>query len=188
MIETLGGTFLASTLLFSTPQTQLPHWSITTKANDHIFNCTKQSLVCVFQHQSLTNSLLYEPATEVESDARGKLLERLASWKTLPAGWDGEHSEAPNHDALSLTAKFINLLPSDILLPKPMLSSSGEVGLYWDIPTTYIDLEFASGTNFSAYFRDRLTDKERFIENLSMSMHDLNLLFLDLGSSYQLSA
>jgi hypothetical protein len=156
--------------------------------NEDIRRHTKQTFVADLNHESSTSSVLYEPATRVESDARGKLLERLGRWKTLPDGWDGELSEAPIHGALNLAAMFIDTLPRDVSLPKAMLSSSGEIGLYWDTTEIYIDLEFGSDTHFSAYFRDRLTGKERFVENLSMRSDDLDQFYKDIGSSYPIAA
>jgi|688.fasta_scaffold72586_3 hypothetical protein len=188
MIETLSGTFLVTTLLFTSPQTQSPRWIIMPSINEDIRRHTKQTFVADLNHESSTSSVLYEPATRVESDARGKLLERLGRWKTLPDGWDGELSEAPIHGALNLAAMFIDTLPRDVSLPKAMLSSSGEIGLYWDTTEIYIDLEFGSDTHFSAYFRDRLTGKERFVENLSMRSDDLDQFYKDIGSSYPIAA
>lgn len=188
MIETLSGTFLVSTLLFTSPQTQSPRWIIMPSISEDFRRHTKQMFVSDLNHESSTSSVLYEPATRVESDARGKLLERLGSWKSLPDGWDGELSIAPINGALNLAALFIDALPRDVSLPKAMLSSSGEIGLYWDTTETYIDLEFGSDTHFSAYFRDRVTGKERFVENLSMRSDDLEQFYKDIGSSYPIAA
>jgi hypothetical protein len=183
MVETLSGTFLVTSLLFTSPQTDSPRWIIMPSVNADIRHHTKQSLFTDLHHESLTSSVLYEPATRVESDARGKLLERIVRWKTLQPGWDGEQSEAPIHGAINLAALFIDALPRDVSLPKAMLSSSGEIGLYWDTLDHYIDLEFSSDTTFSAYFRDRHTGKERFVDNLSMSARDFDLIFTDFVSS-----
>jgi hypothetical protein len=188
MVETLSGTFLATTLLFASPQTEHPRWIVIPSINEDIQGHTKQALFSNFCHESSTSSVLYEPATRVEFDARGKLLDRIAKWKTLQAGWDDEQSEAPTHGAINLATLFINALPRDVSLPKAMLSSSGEIGLYWDTSDIYIDLEFSSDTTFSAYFRDRHTGVERFVDNLSMSDSDLDLIFAAFASSQPITA
>jgi len=182
MVKTLSGTFLVTTLLFTSPQTEAPRWIIMPSVNEDIRRHTKQTFFSGFHYDSLTTSVLYEPATRVEPDARGKLLERIASWKTLQAGWDGEQSEAPINSAINLASLFIDTLPRDVSLPKAMLSSSGEIGLYWDTSDIYIDLEFDSDTTFSAYVRNRHTGYESFVDNLSLSSSDLDLIFKEFAS------
>lgn len=188
MIDPISGTFLATTLLFSTPQTRIPRWLIEPSIAEAVLRDTEQTMFLDNYFEVMRPDVIYRPVTQVESDYRGKLLERLLGWRDLQEGWDGEQSEAPSHAAIDLAAELINALPQDVSLPKPMLSSSGEVGLYWDMSEKYVDVEFGADSHFSAYFRNKNTGEEQLVENLSLNEAGLNSFFAAIGSSYRMAA
>ena len=88
----------------------------------------------------------------------------LKDYGLLSDGWDGIGSKAPLAEAVATAVGFVERLPSGTPLPKPMLSPSGEVGLYWDIGAIYADVTFAGGGAFSLFSRNRQADVETFIE------------------------
>lgn len=88
----------------------------------------------------------------------------LNAYLELADDWDGPGSKAPSAEPIATAIGFMDRLPSGIPLPKPMLSSSGEVGLYWDVDAIYADVAFEGGDAFSLFIRNRQTDVEIFVE------------------------
>lgn len=60
----------------------------------------------------------------------------------LKPGWDGMHSKGPRKEMVKLVCEFLNIIPKDLPVPVPMCSINGVIGLYWDRPVSYIDIEF----------------------------------------------
>ena len=76
---------------------------------------------------------------------------KITSYLLLKADWDGYGGRAPSNQAIVDGLKWLNLLPTDCALPKPMLSGAGEVGLYWDADGFYCDIGFFGDGTFSYY-------------------------------------
>ncbi len=188
MIDPISGTALVTALLCSAPQTRTPRWTIQPDVYEEVIRETEHTMFIGSYSEVSKHALIYQPATKIEQDYRAKLLSKLHAWKQLPDGWDGEQSLSPEITQIDLAATLINLLPADVLLPKPMLSSSGEVGLYWDTHEKYVDLEFNSNHVLSAYLRDKQSGRETFVDNLSLNDADLDSIFAMLGSTYRNAA
>ena len=89
----------------------------------------------------------------------------LKDYSLLDDGWDGPESKAASVQAIGMALQFVDKLPSGIPLPKPMLSSDGEVGLYWDVEAIYADVGFEEDDRLSIFVRDRRDeDRETFVE------------------------
>lgn len=94
--------------------------------------------------------------------------EEIKHYSTFQDGWDEPGSKAPSSIAISRISKVLLHLPSGILHTKTMLSSNGNVGLYWHQPNIHADLEFEidgsasffSRKNSDEFFKDELTDTE----------------------------
>lgn len=67
----------------------------------------------------------------------------------LKPGWDGMHSVGPRKEMVKLVCEFLNTIPKDLPIPTPMISGSGVIGLYWDRPVSYIDIEFMDEEDIS---------------------------------------
>lgn len=97
------------------------------------------------------------------------LRSELLTYKSLQAGWDGEDS-APAHLAhIDAAAAILDWLPAGIPLPKPMLSSDGEVGLYWRNSNFLADAVIEDDAHFSLFIRS-LGDgnREVFISSIAI--------------------
>ena len=89
----------------------------------------------------------------------------LKGYSLLDDGWDGPESKAASAQAIGMALQFVDKLPSGIPLPKPMLSSNGKVGLYWDVEAIYADVGFEEDDRLSIFVRDRRDeDRETFVE------------------------
>lgn len=102
----------------------------------------------------------------VESVSSGyeELKMELKSYLELSHGWDGPESKAPSEEVIATALLFVDGLPSGIPLPKPMLSASGETGLYWDVGNIYADVSFEGEGMLSIFVRDRIEERETFDE------------------------
>lgn len=104
--------------------------------------------------------------TQPSSTLGAKLIAELWRYAELPNGWDGEGSMRADPISVGNAKNIIGQMP-DSLKPSPMLSRMGVVGLYWDLPFVYAELEFEGDGYASLYLRHR-SDKalDYFEENL----------------------
>lgn len=89
-----------------------------------------------------TPALASDPAYKASYD-------ELVQYLTLEADWDGYGGAVPDHTAIHhamtlLSAAWDRKLPT----PRTMISSSGEVGLYWRLPDAYAELGMAGDGTF----------------------------------------
>lgn len=76
----------------------------------------------------------------------------LTSFSDLSDDWDGYGGRAPVDQAISDAISFVTSLAANhIVLPRPMLSGKGIVGLYWDRGEVYVDIEFEGDKKYSYY-------------------------------------
>lgn len=70
-------------------------------------------------------------------------------------GWDGPGTYGPTHEAVKAIFLALDSIPSGIVLPKAMLSPSGDIGLYWDFANNgYADLSADTYGRLSFFSRD----------------------------------
>lgn len=70
-----------------------------------------------------------------------RLVGRLRNYKQLSHNWNGYDGDPPPDGAVEQCVDFLRSL-GDILLPTPMVSGSGEVGLFWEREGVTIELGF----------------------------------------------
>jgi hypothetical protein len=79
-----------------------------------------------------------------------KLEGELYSYLELDENWDGYGGTIPDKELINSCQEIIEKLKKlGLNAPKPMLTGSGEVGLYWKDDTTYIELSFEEEDTFS---------------------------------------
>ena len=113
---------------------------------------------------SIAEPIALEENTYVVVNISNDVFSQLNSYFELKSGWDGPDSFPPTSTDIESAINFVNSIPSIFPMPKAMLSSDGEVGLYWDDNIAYIDLQFESDQTLSIFSRDRSSGKEKFIE------------------------
>lgn len=149
-MEPVSTLFLAVAVLASTPATRRPSWDI---EPPRIERATTWSDATVFLIPKDASGEVVRPATSSLIDTRQFSAVRTVSpreWLKLETA---EYSEgqlgidagtAPSTAAMSAALSFIDAIPARLPLPRPMLSSSGELGLYWDLPLGYAEASFES--------------------------------------------
>ena len=109
-----------------------------------------------------------------------RLKKEVEAFRAFPDGWDGEGSKQPSVQAVHAAITALSLVPAGMSLPKSMLSFDGEIGLYWDLPNGYADLNFdASGRN-TFFSRDR-GGAEHF-EEIGLGQVDASWFWSRLGA------
>jgi hypothetical protein len=98
----------------------------------------------------------------------------ISSYATLQDDWDGNGASSPDSSHLFDAAAFLDRLPGGIAIPTPMIGSSGEIGLYWDVPSFYADIAFEGNGALSIFVKNKRTAGEKFA-----SVDDLHSLGQD---------
>ena len=80
---------------------------------------------------------------------------QIESYSALQEGWDGPDSQPPQMAHIEAARSILRSLLAGTPIPKPMLSSSGELGLYWEEPEWMADIAIESDHEFSLFFRSR---------------------------------
>jgi len=93
-------------------------------------------------------------AIEQENVDKQKLLYTIRSYSTYEKNWDGYEGVPPKNKTISDTTHFLKHLPDNIKLPYAGLSGDGEINLFWDKDSIYIDIGFLGNNKFSYYARD----------------------------------
>ena len=83
-------------------------------------------------------------------------------------GWNGVGTKAPTLEAIDAATAFINAVPARLPLPRPMLSSNGEIGLYWGLDGGYAEATFERNGDF-AFFSRATYGEENFVEGLTIT-------------------
>ena len=129
---------------------------------------------------------------QISENSQNELHVQLLQYLQLEDGWDGERSVRPSDDTLQTAIEFTNLIPTIFPLPKAMISSNGEPGLYWDYKDVFTDIQFESLNTFSLFSRDRKTGKEIFKDSIDLLTVDSDWFFANcdslLGSAEYLEA
>ena len=81
---------------------------------------------------------------------KNKLIDKLYSYLDLGDDWDGYGGKAPSLKAILEATNFLKSLKTKVL-PYPMLSGDGEVGLYWEQDGYFVDIGFYGDGEYSYY-------------------------------------
>ncbi|PPD56986.1 MAG: hypothetical protein CTY10_01195 [Methylotenera sp.] len=191
-MEPLSTALLSLALFAPVLPTRKPDWSITSiiKSDlassdwEHLRSISNGSFTSSFNGNVVhvtskpSTELLISPeaAYQYPLDRKNMLKKQILSYSTLSDGWDGVGSLKPTQDAINTAEKFIELLPSGIPLPTPMLASDGEIGFYWDTESAYADLHLEEGGLISLYTRERFGElAEGYVE---VSFAEINQVWL----------
>lgn len=170
-MEPLSTALLSIALATPAISTRRPEWESYGAANTFmpsIDGTFSRGLDSTNFHSSLNGKSIYvtcKPSTDLlisqvaanqyPMDRKDMLIKQILSYALLDKGWDGEGSLKPNQEAIEYAQAFIEMLPSGIPLPTPMLASDGEIGFYWDTESAYADLHLENQGTISLYSRQR---------------------------------
>lgn len=110
-------------------------------------------------------------------DQMNDVADELDSYALLENDWDGEGSIAPDLEILLRAKQLLEFVPGGLPFPKPMLSSSGEVGLYWRKGDVFADVVFDDDGSFSLFIKDSArAGSKAFIEGVVVNSHARSVL------------
>ncbi|MGT0246640.1 hypothetical protein [Burkholderia pyrrocinia] len=110
--------------------------------------------------------------------------EELASYSRLGEDWDGSGASIANKEHLNDALGFLNRLPGGIAIPTPMIGSSGDIGLYWDLPEFYADIAFEGRGAFSLFVKNKASGTESFDRFDNVQNLNQDRLFQMLGRKH----
>ena len=141
-MEPLSTLALVAAFLAPIPLTKRPDW--TSECNLLVASLTSPlETTSIVSKVAVETDLIVKPTTAaIYFDKRELLIAEVEAYKELRAGWDGEGSCSTTHASVDTAKAFIGSYPGGLPLPTPMLSSSGEVGFYWDLEQGYADISF----------------------------------------------
>lgn len=142
----------ATTVALGLPATRAPVVSRTNQSNTEYTLDRRNAARTSIQHVTYNEPVYAE----------------LLSYKSFSDGWDGEGSVAPSLTDIEAAIAFVEMAVDYLPTPGAMLSPQGQVGLYWNTPSAYIDINFDSNGTISIYSRNRreTPNAENFVDNL----------------------
>lgn len=94
----------------------------------------------------------------------------LEMYRELNDGWDGPNSRAPTSGDIQNAQDIVSKLSPGLPIPKPMLSATGVVGLYWDTKNIFADIELEADGRFSLFTRRKSGDMaEKFDDAIDIN-------------------
>lgn len=130
--------------------------------------------------QTTTDRTLYKSEATQLVNARELLKSETKAYSLFEAGWDEEGSQPPSKIAMNKALSSIDAIPARLPLPRPMLSSSGELGLYWDLVGGYAELSFETNGQMS-FFSRKINGQEIFDADMVISSLDDNWFWKSIG-------
>lgn len=105
------------------------------------FYCTITSLsdIGVVQH---SQGYAFNDTENYTVKRYSQVLAKITNYTSLSEGWDGDAAVPPRLDVGADVEQFLNGLGANIVEPKTMLGSDGEVGLYWRSKNAYAEIGF----------------------------------------------
>jgi hypothetical protein len=105
---------------------------------------------------------------------------KLLKYSALQPNWDGYNGRPPKEGAIFDAVTFLRRLPSNIKLPKEMVAGDGDVGLYWNEGSTFVELGFNGSGKYYFYAEDEngeATGDDLFVLSKSIPQELLNRIF-----------
>jgi len=92
----------------------------------------------------------------------------LDEYAQLADDWDGDGALRPSPLSIASAKKLLEWLPAGVALPKPMISASGEIGLYWHSDNAFIDAVISEDGDFSLFGKfEGDAPEEQFLTDLT---------------------
>lgn len=185
-MEPVSTFVLAVAMLASAPITRRPTWDYEPPVIDRLHVADGATVFLIPNDLSgeatapLTSSLIAGGRSGIQGSVSPKewLKLEVAEYMGVASAADG--GVKPFVEAMNSALIFIDAIPSRLPLPRPMLSASGELGLYWDLPLGYAEASFES--DGSVVFFSRNDDGvEHFQESLKVQSLNTDWFWNNLG-------
>lgn len=173
---------LVASFLAPVPLTKRPEWAEKVCLSDYSQGAsTTNTTVLISASTVSTASILMEPSSSPILDRRVLLAHEIQSYKFLKDGWDGSGGVSAFQKSMDAALYFVEKIPGGLPLPGAMLSSSGEVGFFWDVESGYADINFAPDGSASFFSRTH-SGQEYFQESLAGDSFTREWFFQVLGA------
>lgn len=79
------------------------------------------------------------------------LKSEIESYSELEEDWDLEGGRPPARSHIDAAKRLLDVIPGGFPLPKTVVTSDGEVGLYWDTERFFADIAVEGDNSFSLF-------------------------------------
>ena len=76
---------------------------------------------------------------------------QLLAYRSLEENWDYAGAEAVRPDAVNDAIRMIEVMPTTLGAPKPMVLASGDVAIYWENGAAYAEIGFNGDGTYYAF-------------------------------------
>ena len=116
--------------------------------------------------------------------ALAELIDDINAYKYLLPGWDGDSGVTPAAHHIEMTNNLEKRLARQSPIPRPMISSAGVIGLYWDVGNRFADIEIDSSGDISLFTKRRDSKLENFLEASTRDSASIDDLCKELESFF----
>lgn len=178
-MEPLTTLALVAAFIAPVPATRRPEWTSATRALESTGPAldTDRPLLAM---AASTEWILLPPASTIRPDRKVALSAEIDSYQRLRDGWNEEGSVAPTELSGAAAIRFIDSFPAGLPLPRPMVSSKGHLGFFWDLENGYADLSFDS-EGVGSFFSRSKDGTEQYFADLAQAAMTRQWFFEMLG-------
>jgi len=171
-MEPLSTLVLTAAFLANAPATLQPKWvpeavfATRSELNVHVstqfFLPTPETIA-----KPKTQEVLGSPFVP-SSSPKELLMREILTYGEFADGWNGEGTNGSTQQATDAATMFVSAVPAWLPLPRPMLSSNGEIGIYWGLEGGYAEATFEPTGGVTFFSRDT-QGRECFSEDLKVA-------------------
>ncbi len=93
------------------------------------------------------------------------LIHELTSYLDLKSDWDGYEGKPPKESTVITAIDFAShMIKEGFFCPKSTLSGSGAIGLYWEEPSLFAEIDF-DDDGYTAFFAENALSNEKIYSN-----------------------
>jgi hypothetical protein len=186
-MEPVSTLVLTAAFLVAAPATKRPDWEAKSKTPFEKVVCDSSTVFLLGESTSnitypVTSALIKtSPSVPLQGLTPKELLKReLVGYSEMSPIEMANDIPPPSIEIINEALKFVDLIPSRLPLPRPMLSANGEVELYWDLEHGYADVSFESKDSI-VFFSRNDQGLESFDADLAMRVMDESWFWAALG-------
>lgn len=160
-MEPVSTLVLTAAFLVAAPATKRPDWEVKSKTPfERVVDGSSTVLLLGESASNITypvTSVLIETKSSVALQGltpRELLKREVAAYSEISPIANPSDIPPPSSEVINEALRFIDLIPSRLPLPRPMLSANGEVELYWDLEHGYADVSFESKDSIVFFSRN----------------------------------
>lgn len=123
---------------------------------------------------------LLAPVIQDSGDRVTSVIAEVRRYASFPDGWDGPRSVKPSNACVAASIEFMRVYPAGLPVPTPMITSSGEIGFYWNEAGGYADISFDS-EGFGSFYGQNRDGVDTYDERLTIRSLSRDWFFEKVG-------